>query len=632
MRVIGTAGHVDHGKSTLVERLSGMNPDRLAEERRRGMTIDLGFAWMRLPNGETVGIVDVPGHRDFIENALAGVGGIEAALLVIASNEGLMPQTREHLAILRLLGVRHVIAVMSKTDLIDDADWMELVMLEIEELLAQNGLGGAPIVPVSAVTGAGLDELVNAVQQMLNRLPQPSHHARPRLPIDRVFMLSGFGAVATGTLSGGSLSIGDTVELQPQGQIGRIRGLQSYKQAVETALPGSRVAVNIAGISGGDIKRGDMLAYPGQIRPTTLVDAHVRQLPDVDRPLEHNAEVKFFSGAAESMAHARLLDADALMPNSQGWLQIRLRRPLPLSRGDRFILRCPSPAQTLGGGLIVNAHPGRRLKRFQPDIIQDLEGRLTATPAEQLAWVAHGRTPLKWDELRARFDRGDDELTAALQTALQEGLLIPIDPQRYWAASSYHKLKDRLHAELARHHRDNPLRLGMPRSELPSRLNIKLSLLDHLIEQDARLVREGDAVRLRGHQIVFSESQRARIDDVMRILNDKPYSPPSLADLNQRFGEDLTRALIDLRQIIRVSGGIVFAKANYEELVRAIRQRIETDGEIDVKTLRDQFGASRKYAIAVLDHLDALGITQRVGDVRRRGRHFVSQARQEPAG
>ena len=622
MRVIGTAGHVDHGKSTLVEKLSGMNPDRLAEERRRSMTIDLGFAWMRLPNGETVGIVDVPGHRDFIENMLAGVGGIEAALLVIAANEGLMPQTREHLAILRLLGLRNVVAVVSKIDLIDDADWMELVMLEIEELLAQNGFGGAPIVAVSAVTGAGLDELVAAVQQMLNRLPQPPDHARPRLPVDRVFVLSGFGAVVTGTLSGGSLSIGDTVELQPHGKIGRIRGLQSYKQEVETALPGSRVAVNIAGISSSDIKRGDMLAYPGQIRPTTLVDAHFRQLPDVDRPLEHNAEVKFFSGAAESMAHARLLDADALMPDSQGWLQIRLRWPLPLSRGDQFILRCPSPAQTLGGGLIVNAHPGRRLKRFQPDIIQDLEGRLTGTPAEQLALVARGRSPLKWAELRERFDSSDDELEAALAAALQDKLLIQLDAQHYWAASSYDKLKGQLQAELARHHRDNPLRLGLPRSELPSRLNIKLSLLDHLIEQDTRLVCEWDTVRLREHQIIFSESQRARIDELMRILNEQPYSPPSLAELNQRFGEDLTRALIDLRQIIRVSDGIVFAKAHYEQLVRAIRQRIETDGEIDAKTLRDQFGASRKYAIAVLDHLDSLGITQRVGDVRRRGRHF----------
>ena len=622
MRVIGTAGHVDHGKSTLVEKLSGMNPDRLAEEQRRSMTIDLGFAWMRLPNGETVGIVDVPGHRDFIENMLAGVGGIEAALLVIAANEGLMPQTREHLAILRLLGLSHVIAVVSKIDLIDDPDWMELVMLEIEELLAQNGLGEAPIVPVSALTGAGLDELVAAVQQILNRLPHPPDHARPRLSVDRVFVLSGFGAVVTGTLSGGALSIGDTVELQPHGKIGRIRGLQSYKQEVETALPGSRVAVNIAGISSGHIQRGDMLAYPGQIRPTTLADAHFNQLADVDRLLEHNAEVKFFSGAAESMANVRLLDADTLTPDSQGWLQIRLRGPLPLSRGDPFILRYPSPAQTIGGGVIVNAHPGRRLKRFQPDIIQDLEWRLTGTPAEQLALAARSRTPLKRAELQERFDSSDEELTAALAAALQDKLLIQIDPQHYWAASSYHKLKGRLQAELARHHQENPLRLGMARSELPSRLNIKLSLLDHLIERSERLVSEWHTVRLREHQIIFSENQQARIDELMRILNEQPYSPPSLAELNQRIGEDLLRALIDLRQIIRVSDGIAFPKANYEKLVTEIRQHIETHGEIDAKTLRDKFGTSRKYAIAVLDHLDALGITQRVGDVRQRGRNF----------
>ena len=622
MRVIGTAGHVDHGKSTLVEKLSGINPDRLAEEQRRSMTIDLGFAWIRLPDGETFGIVDVPGHRDFIENMLAGVGGMDAALLVIAADEGIMPQTHEHLSILRLLGVNNLVAVLSKIDLVDDGDWLALVRMEVEELLAQNDLGESPIVPVSTVTGAGLDELLATVQKMLETLPRPVDAARPRLPIDRVFTVSGFGTVVTGTLSGGALSIGDSVELQPPGKTGRIRGLQSYKQEVETALPGSRVAVNIAGISSSQIQRGDVLARPGQIRPTVLIDAHFSQLPDVDRLLEHNAEVKFFSGAAESLANVRLLDADMLAPDSQGWLQIRLRDALPLSRDDPFILRYPSPPQTIGGGTIVNAHPRRRLKRFQPDIIRDLELALIGTPAEQLALAARGKIPLRHAELQARLGFSDGELAAALTAALQAGLLTQIDPQHYWASSSYQNLSAQLQTELVTYHQENPLRLGMLRAELRSRLNIKLSLLDHMIEQDERIVSEWNMVRLKEHQIIFSKHQQAQIDDLLDILNKQPYSPPSLAELNQQAGEDLLRALIDLRQIILVSDSIAFLKSSYDRLTAEIRQHIHEHGEIDAKTLRDKFGTSRKYAIAVLEHLDSLGITRRVGDVRKRGRNL----------
>ena len=622
MRVIGTAGHVDHGKSTLVEKLSGINPDRLAEEQSRSMTIDLGFAWVRLPNGETVGIVDVPGHRDFIENMLAGVGGMDAALLVIAADEGIMPQTREHLSILRLLGVDNIIAVLSKTDLIDDEDWMELVILEIEELLAQNALGASPIAPVSAITGAGLDELTATVQKMLNKLPPPLDYSQPRLPVDRVFVVSGFGTVVTGTLSGGALSIGDHVELQPNGKTGRIRGLQSYKQEVETALPGSRVAVNLAGISSSQIQRGDVLAYPGQIRPTALADAHFSQLAAVERLLEHHAEVKFFSGACESIANVRLLNTDTLLPGSQGWLQIRLRDALPLSRGDRFILRYPSPAQTIGGGIIVNAHPGGGRKRFQPGMIQELEIRLAGTPAERLALAAGGKTPLKLAELQQRFGGGDEELAAALAAALEEGLLIQMDQRHYWAASSYQELSGQMHAELAAYHQENPLRLGILRAELRSRLKVKISLLDSLIERDERIVSQWNVVRMRRHQIIFSEKQQAQIDHFMQILGKHPYSPPSIAELNQMIGEDLVRALIDLRQIIMVSDSIAFPKSGYDRLAAGIRRHIQEHGEIDAKTLRDKFGTSRKYAIAVLEHLDSLGITQRVGDVRKRGRNL----------
>ncbi len=622
MRVIGTAGHVDHGKSSLVEALSGINPDRLAEEQSRQMTIDLGFAWLALPAGETIGIVDVPGHRDFIENMLAGVGGIDAALLVIAADEGIMPQTREHLAILRLLDIQNIIIVLSKIDLIDDPEWIELVTLEIEDLLAESQLGSLPLVAVSAHTGAGLDSLLATLQRVLAQLPQRVNYHQPRLPIDRVFTMSGFGAVVTGTLSGGSLSLGDTIELQPTAKAGRIRGLQSYRRDVETAAPGSRVAVNITGISSGEIQRGDVLTHPSQLPPTLLADAHFTQLSDIERTLAHNAEVKLFCGASESIARVRLLDADTLLPGGCGWLQLRLRDPLPLSRGERFILRYPSPAQTIGGGLIVNAQPGRRHKRFQPAIISELELRLSGRPGERLALAAKGDAPQRLNQLQKTLGFSDDELAAALDEALSGRLIIEAEPAHYWAADSWQRLYKRILAELSRYHQANPLRLGMPRPELRSRVKTKLNLLDSVIAAEDRLRLEANLVRLREHRINFSNEQQQKAAQVMQALALDPYSPPSIADLNQIAGEAVLRALSDLRRIVNVNDNIAFAADSYDQLVTEIRRHIIEAGEIDAKTLRDKFGSSRKYAIAVLEHLDSLGITQRVGDVRKGGRNL----------
>ena len=621
MRVIGTGGHVDHGKSTLVEKLSGINPDRLAEEQSRGLTIDLGFAWVELPNGETLGIVDVPGHRDFIENMLAGVGGIDAALLVIAADEGIMPQTREHLAILRLLDVRKLIAVISKTDLVDDDEWLELVQMEIEDLLAESDMANAPIVPVSARTGAGVDKLLDEIARILADLPEHSDTGQPRLPIDRVFTVSGFGAVVTGTLTGSSLSVGDAVQAQPGGASGRIRGLQSYKRDVQTAQPGSRVAVNIAGLS-GEIQRGHVLARPGQLQPTLLADAHITLLGDIERPLAHNAEVKVFCGAAESLAKLRLLDADTLAADESGWLQLRLRDPLPLSRGDRFILRVPSPAETIGGGIIVNAQPGRRHKRMQPEIIAELETRLHGTPGEQLALAAKGREPVSLAALGANLGLGEDELASALQEALDKGLAREVTGLGVWSCDSWRRLSERLARELADYHGANPLRLGMSRAELRSRLRVPLALLDAIVKGEELILMDRGFVRLQSHEIRFSPQQESDIKRMMTLLESAPFSPPTIAEMNDMAGETVIRALLDMRRLVNVSDNIAFAAADYDRLLAAIRARIEAHGEIDARTLRDEFGSSRKYAIPVLERLDALGITRRIGDKRVPGANF----------
>ena len=382
------------------------------------------------------------------------------------------------------------------------------------------------------------------------------------------------------------------------------------------------MAVNIGGLNSGEIQRGDVLTYPGQIQPTVLADARFTQLSDIGRPLAHNAEVKLFCGAAESIANVRLLDAEALAPAAGGWLQIRLRKPLPLSRGDRFILRYPSPAETIGGGLIINAHPGRRLKRFQPAVISELELRLSGAPGERLALAAKADSPQPLRELQKKLGYSDDELAAALEEALREGLVRELDGGRCWATESWQRLAGAIETELRRHHTARPIRLGLRRPELQSRLKVKLSLLDAVIEEEDGFALEANFVRLREHAIRFTTEQAENAARVMRALEAAPYSPPGIAALNQMAGEELVRALSDLGRIVSVNENIAFAADSYERLVDEVRRQIRENGEIDARTLRDKFGSSRKYAIALLEHLDSLGITQRVGDVRKRGRNL----------
>jgi selenocysteine-specific elongation factor len=471
------------------------------------------------------------------------------------------------------------------------------------------------------MTGQGLDALIQTLQSMLDDLPQRVNFHHPRLPIDRVFSVSGFGTVVTGTLSGGTLHVGDNIELQPSGKVGRVRGLQSYKQDVETASPGSRVAVNIAGLNKEHVQRGDVLTYPGQIHATVLVDVYFQHLPDIERALKHNAEVKFFSGASESLGNVRLLNDEAIAPNGAGWVQVRLKDALPLTRGDRFILRYPSPPQTIGGGIIVNPNPGRRWKRFQADVIHNLAMRLDGTPAERLAQMAEGDAPSKLQALQQAVGYSDDELAQALAEALQEHLRVHLDDRLYWATASYQAVMTQMLTEVAIYHQENPLRLGILKPELQSRLKIKMSLLDVLLNDAEQLTVDDQFVRYADHYIVFSDKQTANIDKVMAQLKSSAFMPPPLDELNQLAGEPVIRALIDRKQLVNLTDSIVFLRESYDELIAHVLMYIDAHGTIDAKTLRDEFATSRKYAIAVLEHLDSLGITQRVGDARQRGRN-----------
>jgi selenocysteine-specific elongation factor len=628
MRVIGTAGHVDHGKSALVAALTGIHPDRLKEEQAREMTIELGFAWFTLPQGEDVGVVDVPGHRDFIENMLSGVGGIDAVMFVVAADEGVMPQTREHLAILDILQIGAGVIVLTKTDLIDEPEWLDLVEMDVRTAVAGTVLEDAPLVRVSAKTGSGIEELIQVLETVLAGHPPRPDLGRARLPIDRVFTLPGFGTVVTGTLSDGSLRQAEEVEILPQGIRGRVRGLQSHKRKMDAAQPGSRTAVNISGVDVEDIRRGDVLACPGRYRPTQRVDVHFRLLPDADGPLKHAAEVKFFVGASEVLARVRLLGTEELLPGEEGWLQLDLQQPIVTVRGDRYILRRPSPAETLGGGMLVDPHPARRHRRFSQDILKKLEALRYGSPADVLfqAALAAGLAPLKDITNRARLS--SDQLQPALVELFDSGQLIQIEAGKpapnaellVCARPVWSALNERAIGEVRGYHHAYPLRVGMPREELKSRLKLSPKAfqiaLRYIINQ-GQLAERGTLIQMPDHELRFTAQQQAAIDRLMARFAQAPYTPPSVKEAQLEVGEDVVSALIELGQLVQVSSEVVFRKQDYQALTQWVEQHFQNQAELTVAQFRDEFNTSRRYALGFLEHLDALGVTIRSGDARR---------------
>jgi len=637
MRVIATAGHVDHGKSSLVQALSGINPDRLAEEKARGLTIDLGFAWIELPlpgqeSPESIGIVDVPGHIDFIKNMLAGVGSVDAAVLVIAADEGVMPQTREHLAILDLLAVPTGLVALTKSDLIDDPEWLELVELEVHELLETTRLANAPIVPVSSHTGAGLDNLRAALAGLLGELPPRRDRARPRLPIDRIFSLSGFGTIVTGTLSDGHFAVGDAVEVLPDGPSGRIRGLQSHKTAIDRAAPGSRAAMNLSGISVDEIQRGQVVVKPGTLRATRLLDLSFRMLPDAPRPLTHNLQVDFFSGAAETPAHVRLLGVDELLPGKEGWLQVRLERPVLVAAGDRYILRQPSPSATLGGGEVLDPHPRRRYRRMDPAALERLVTLAAGAPDEILLQTLERSPLLSPANLIGQSGLGTEPGQAALAALQAAGIVSGLDSGRLLLAKSTQTaLLDDLSGLLAGHHAAHPLRQGMARGEVRSRLRVKggqtvanelpLRVFNDLVEQAVadELIQANDAALwLAGHQIRYSPQQSQAVARTLAAFAAAPFSPPNAGDTLALLGndEELLESLVEQAVLVRLSGGVFFRQADFDTAIERITDFARENSSVTLAQTRDLFDTSRKYAQALLEEMDTRRITRRVGDER----------------
>jgi selenocysteine-specific elongation factor len=624
MYVVGTAGHVDHGKSALVAALTGTHPDRLKEEQTREMTIELGFAWFNLPSGEAVGIVDVPGHRDFIENMLAGAGGMDAAILVIAADEGVMPQTREHLAILDLLHIQTGLVAITKCDLAESTDWLDLIESEIHNLTVGTRMAEAPVVRVSARTGFGLDKLIQTLADQLSSIQPRLDHHRPRLPVDRVFTMQGFGTVVTGTLMDGVFHIGDDIEVLPGGKRGRIRGLQTHKKDEESASPGQRTAVNLSGISLEEIHRGDVLSLPGKYISSRRVDAEVELLADCSMPLLHHSEVKFFLGAKETVGYVRLLNQENLPAGSKGFVQLELRDPVAAYRGDRFILRRPSPGETIGGGVILDAVSSIRLKRFSSEVIQTLEIKLRGDPKEDLLQFIAAHSPLLKKDLISSI--GVPVNMDLLEELVSEENVILVDVGKgmeealLWERNRFSSTTRKAVDLVKECHNQYPLKPGIPREELKCKLGFSTKTFGSLLGEWTRsglLVEEERSIRLPDFEIRFSPEQASKVTQASKLLQTNRYSTPSVKEMTEVLGESLYLAMIDKKLVCQVSAEVVFDKQVTQEMVEKISQFIRENGTITLAQCRDLFQTSRKYAQAILEYMDQTGITAREGDFRK---------------
>ena len=618
MYVIGTAGHVDHGKSTLVKAMTDIDPVRFPEEKAREMTIDLGFAWMTLPSGRDVSIVDVPGHERFIKNMLAGVGAIDLALLIVAADESVMPQTREHLAILDILQITRGLVVITKTDLVDE-ELIELVKAEVEDTLRGTSFEGCPMIGVSAYTGEGINDLKSNIDIILDETDVRKDLGRPRLPIDRCFTISGFGTVVTGTLIDGTLTVGQEIELAGSGQRARVRGLQSHKTKVDATDPGVRLAVNLSGLSKNEVERGEILTIPGWLKPTRRLDARLRMVKNAPHPLKHNQGVTFHLFTSEASARIRLLDANGLVAGQEGWVQILLEEPLPVVKGDFFVIR--SSEDTLGGGQIVDPNPRRRYRRFDDDVVERMMTLDQGSGEDIIISVAEQWGPCDLTALSQRCNLSREEVSYRVAELTEDGHLISLGDFSndgdavVYSAQGWAVIRSKITSALQLYHTQYPLRQGVPTQEIRSRLDLSQPVyqraLVKLVEEGV-VVDERQSLRLPDHEISLTPKMDQEASEYLDSLRKNPYSPPS----DQKINPELLGVLVDQDKVVRVGDGVIFDAAVYREMTGRIVQHLKDHGNITVAEARTMFNTSRKYILPLLEHMDQQQITRRTGDER----------------
>lgn len=627
--VIGTAGHVDHGKSRLILALTGVDPDRLKEEKVRGMTIDLGFAWLTTPSGERVGIVDVPGHERFLKNMLAGATGVDIALLVVAADEGVMPQTREHLDILRILDTKNGLVALTKTDLVEP-EWIDLVRDDIKSELAGTFLEDAPIIPVSAETGEGIEDLRRALFALVDQVPsgQRAMQSGFRLPVDRVFTLTGFGTVVTGTLASGTIRVGDAVEILPSGLESRVRQLQVHGVKVDQALAGTRVAVNLVGLDVDDIQRGDVCASPGFLSPTRLLDLHVSLLPNSPSPLESGKRVRLYVGTAEVIGRMALLDTRKLPPGQSAFAQFRAERPMVAANGDRFVLRSYSPMHTIGGGVVLDAAPARSHRAGDPSVIETLRARLEGSPADIAARLLSNSGALSAEALARAASWTTEHAAEVLAALAADGRAVKLGSGAYGDASACAQLRDRIISTLQDFHSSQPSKTGMQKEDLSrtcgtgSNLNLLSAVLADLYHEQ-RIVLEGNVIRLAEHKPGLTEQQQDLARRITARYAEAGLAAPTQQELLNSLGKEAALAndvlawLVTTGELVKIDDGLLLHGAAVAEAERLLREYLAAHPDITVAQFRDLTGSSRKYAVPLLEYFDAQRVTRRTGDVRR---------------
>ena len=623
--VAGTAGHIDHGKSSLVQALTGIDPDRLKEEKERGITIDIGFAHLELEDGLTLGIVDVPGHERFVKNMLAGVGGIDLVMLVIAADEGVMPQTREHLAICQLLRVRSGLVVLTKADLAEP-EWLELVQEDVRSFLRGSFLDGAPILPVSAKTGQGLPALRETLLALARAVPSRSIDATFRLPIDRVFTIRGFGTVVTGTVAAGQLALDERVEVYPRALQAKVRGIQTHGRPVSMAAAGQRAAVNLQGVERAAIERGDVLSLPGLLQPTYMLDATCELLADAPAPLRPRQRVRFHVGTSEVMARVHPVTGAAIEPGQAGYVQLRLEAPVIALPRDRYVIRSYSPMVTIGGGELLDVAPSKA--RRSAGLVERLRTLETGTPTAVLESHIRrvGGGGARPAELRARTPFGPEALRGYLQDLVARERVLLVDREWYVHAETAERLARDASAALAAFHAREPLKPGMSKEELRTRLGgleerVFLALLERFAAAGL-LVVDKDKVRGAAHAVRLPPAHHAASDRLEAEFRTAGVAPPTLEEAFAKLGlagpsaQAMDQLLVEGRRLVRIREGLYFHAEPLQAAVGRVLAFLQEHRAITPQEIKDLLGISRKYAIPLLEWLDTQRLTVRVGDKR----------------
>ena len=625
--IVGTAGHIDHGKTTLIKALTGRNTDRWEEEQRRGITIDLGFTYFDLKNGDRVGIIDVPGHEKFINNMVAGVVGMDLVLLVVAADEGIMPQTREHMDILGLLGIKKSILVINKCDLVDE-EWLELVEEEIQEELEGTFLEGAPVVKVSAATGQGLDELTDTIQQLMSdEVVAKDTQTIPRLPIDRAFTLSGFGTIITGTLISGTITREDVLEMYPIGKECKIRNIQVHGQNQDKCYAGQRVAINLSNVKKKEIRRGCVLAPKNSMKNTDLLDVKLKVLEDSMRILTNHERLHLYTGTSEILCRAVLLDKEQIGPGDEGLVQLRLEEEIAVKRGDRFVVRFYSPMETIGGGIVLEPNPVRK-KRFDAQAIEELKKKESGSLGDvmELQIKEHGDTMITLAELAKVMAHSVDELKEYLEELEESGTIFvfPMKKDTYlWHRDSEFAVRQKIEETLQKYHSEHPYRYGMKKAEIHNTFlkKIKPNIFDAYIERmtgenvygrrEEYLSLPGyevpkDAMYLQTEKLIEDTFEKAGYDFVR-------FSEIDFGKIPRQTAEDVVLMMIDEGKVIRINEEMFTMKHLMDEAKEKIQNHLKEENLITIAQVRDMFSTSRKSAKPILEYMDSIKVTKKTG-------------------